>query len=185
MISGMSFLIVTMNSQCFSAQSLSVEMYAEYEGNKQKGPCIGELTKVHCSVKGSLYLRWIIGRTSLTMIGSPITTLLAVQHERVHYVLQTSTHDLHIYQNKTIYDSIDPENNQIDSEMHIRLDNENDFIEAICISSDITYINSTIKTTKISILGMLKIIIPSSVLLDFIYTRFFVFIISIRSPTKS
>ena len=178
MILGMSFLIVMSILNVFSAQS-SVEMYAEYEGNKQNGPCIGELSKVHCSVKGSLYLTWTIGRTSLTLTENKYATLFAVErNEGIYHVIRTSTHDLHIYQNKTIVDSMHPENNQIYSEMHIRLDNENDFVEAICIGS-------TTKTKTVSILGMFKIIIPSSVLLDFIYTRFFVFIISIRSPTKS
>ena len=148
----------------FSALS-SVEMYAEYEGNKQNGPCIGELSIVHCSVKGSLYLTWMIVRTSLSLTGVKHTILFAVESdEGLDHVFRTTTHDLYIYQNKTIGDFFRPENNQIDSEMHIRLDNENDFVEASCTAS-------TTKTTKVSILGMFKMVIPSSVLLDFIYTR--------------
>ena len=135
-------------------------MYAEYEGNKQKGPCIGELSKVHCSVKGSFHLTWIIGRTSLTMTGIIHTIQFAIEgNEGVYHVFRTSTHDIHIYQNKTIVDSMHPENNQIDSEMHIRLDNETDFIEVICEAS-----TPTTKTIRVSILGMFKMVIPSSVL---------------------
>ena len=138
-------------------------MYAEYEGNKQKGPCIGELSKVHCSVKGSLYLTWTIGRTSLTLIGNTFTILYAVErNEGAHRVIRTTTHNLHIYQNKTMFDSTDPENTQINSEMHIRLDNENDFVEVTCLY--FKNFSSTTKTKKVSILGMFKIIIPSSVL---------------------
>ena len=94
----------------------------------------------------------------MTLIGIKHTILFAVERDEGAYrVIRTSTHDLHIYQNKTIVDSMDPENTHIDSEMHIRLDNENDFVEAICT-------DSTTKTKKVYILGMFKIIIPSSIL---------------------
>ena len=164
MILGMSSLIVTINYQCFSAQS-SVEMYAEYEGNKQNGSCIGELIIAHCSVKGSSSLTWTISRTSLTLTGNQFVTLLAAEgREGTYRVIRTSTNDLHIYQNKTIVGL----NSQIDSEMHIQLDNENDFVEVKCEDS-----TAQINLTVVSVLGMFKIVIPIFLLLLFIQCSLF------------
>ena len=75
-----------------------------------------------------------------------------VGSEGTHRVIPTTTNDLHIYQNRTIVNVIDPENSRIDSEMHIQLDNENDFVEVTCISS-----NTELKSTEVAVLGMLKI----------------------------
>ena len=147
----------------FSAQSSVIQLYPEYEGNKEKGSCAGEVIKIHCSVIGSS-LTWWIRKTSLTLTWSPIVILFAVEYGRgngegAYRIVTTTTNDVHVYQNRTLIDYEDREKSLIESEMHVQLDNENDFFVVTCLDPQ-----QRQRSIKVSVLGMFKIFITRFVL---------------------
>ena len=113
------------------------------------------MIKIHCSITGST-LTWWIRKTSLILTFSPQIVLYALTSglgfgEGAHRIIPTTTNDMYVYQNRTIIDSVDREKSLIESELHIQLDNENDYVVVTCLDPQRG------RSIKVSVMGMFKI----------------------------
>ena len=93
--------------------------------------CPGEPIIVKCSV-GSSVLRWHIGETSFVIFGNAdVTFATGPDNEGKYTYMDTTIGRLNFYQNRTYVDSsfLDV---TLNSELHMHLNDVNDFIEVTC-----------------------------------------------------
>ena len=99
------------------------------EGNNMF--CPGEPIIVKCSGRNSA-VRWHIGETSFYIFGNADVTFAAGPHNEGKYAyMDTTIGRLNFYQNKTYVGSTF-ENLTLNSELHMHLNDENEFIEVTC-----------------------------------------------------
>ena len=93
--------------------------------------CPGEPIIVTCSVRSNS-LRWSIGRTSFVIPEKETITFFArPNREGIHSYMNTAIGRLHFYQNTTHVAST-AARSSIDSELHMHLNDANDFVEVTC-----------------------------------------------------
>ena len=113
-IANTSFVLLTTNSK---------------EGNNMF--CPGEPIIVKCSVR-SLGLRWHIGETSFVIFGKADADIFAGPYNEGQYVYMNSAYGrLNFYQNGSYVGSTSADST-LNSELHMHLEDENDFIEVTC-----------------------------------------------------
>ena len=112
------------------------------EGNNMF--CPGEPIIVKCSVRGEL-LRWHIGKTSFVILRKGDVTFSANPYDEGRYsYLKTTIGRLNFYQNGS-YVGLNSTNSTINSELHMHLNDANDFIEVTC--KEFLYLKDTINIT--------------------------------------
>ena len=113
-VANTSFVLLTTNSK---------------EGNNMF--CPGEPIIVKCSV-GSSALRWHVGETSFVIFGNPDVTFTAgPDNEGKYTYINTTIGRLNFYPNGTYVGSTSADST-LNSEMHMHLNDANDFIEVTC-----------------------------------------------------
>ena len=106
--------------------------------------CPGEQIIVTCSVRSYL-LRWHIGKTSFPISGKTDVTFFAGRNrEGLNIYMNTTIGRLDFYQNATYVGSTSADSN-IHSELHMHLNDTNDYIEVTC--KDFYQKNKTINIT--------------------------------------
>ena len=126
-VANTSFILLTTNSK---------------EGNNMF--CPGEQIIVKCSV-GSSALRWHIGETSFDIFGnSDVTFTAGPDNEGKFTYMNTTIGHLYFYQNETYVGSTSADST-LNSELHMHLNDANDFIEVTC--KELWYKKKTINIT--------------------------------------
>ena len=106
-------------------------MLTTYSTGQDNVFCPREHIVVKCSVKGPK-LHWRIGNTSFATPQKINVTFSADPNkEGLHTIINTASGCLDFYQNAT-YIGSNGKDSSIDSELHIHLNNANDFVEVIC-----------------------------------------------------
>ena len=123
--------------------------------------CPRELIIVKCSVRSSV-LRWRIDEASFAIpetIQARTVTFFAEQNqEGLHSYINTTIGRLDFYQNTT-YIASSPVDSSIDSELHMHLNDTNNFVEVSCLdaieqekSINITLLHGTLNIIRVKLL---------------------------------
>ena len=93
--------------------------------------CPGEPIIVKCSVRG-IILRWHIGKTSFVIFGKADATFAAGPYDEGKYsYMESAVGRLNFYQNGSSIGSTSGDST-LNSELHMHLEDANDFIEVTC-----------------------------------------------------
>ena len=93
--------------------------------------CSRELIIVKCTVR-ALALRWHIGKSSFAKFNRPDVTFFAgLNDEGKHTYMDTAIGRLDFYQNGS-YVASSTADSSVDSELHMHLNDTNDFVEVTC-----------------------------------------------------
>ena len=136
----------------FTIANTSSVLLTTNGNGKENVFCPRELIVVKCSVKGSA-LRWHIGKASFAIfhLNRTVTFFAGLNGEGLHSYMYSAIGRLDFYQNAT-YVASSAADSSIDSELHMHLNDVNDFVEVIC--EDLYQKKKRINITALH--GMLK-----------------------------